>query len=61
MLFVNKNIQITINECVDETEYLMQSKTNAKRLLKSVENINKRKNLVEMDINQIPDSVNQNP
>jgi len=53
MLFDNKNIQITINECIDETEYLMQSPANAKRLMQSVNNINKGKNLVEMDINQL--------
>jgi len=53
MLFDNKNIQITINECIDETEYLMQSPANAKRLMQSVNNINNGKNLVEMDINQL--------
>ena len=49
-LFSGKNIEITINEMIDETDYLLKSKKNAQRLLKSVDNINKGKNLEEIDI-----------
>ena len=58
-LFTNKNIQITVAECFDETEYLLQSKSNSRRLLQAVENINKGENLVEMSIEQLKKLTNE--
>jgi len=52
-LFSGKNIEITITEVPDETEYLLSNKANSKRLLKSIENINKGINLKVLDLEQI--------
>jgi len=46
-LFQDKEIEIVVSE-VDETTYLLQSETNRKRLMESLENINLGKNLVEI-------------
>jgi antitoxin YefM len=46
-LFKDKEIEIVVNE-VDETTYLIQSETNRKRLMESIENINLGNNLVEI-------------
>ena len=47
-LFKDKNIILTIST-IDETEYLLHSKTNRDRLLKSLDNIKKGKNIVEFN------------
>jgi hypothetical protein len=52
-LFSGKNIQITVTEVPDETDYLLSNKANSKRLLKSVENINKGLGLKELDLEQL--------
>lgn len=46
-LFKDKEIEIVVSE-VDETTYLLQSETNRKRLMESLENIESGKNLVEI-------------
>ncbi len=46
-LFKDKEIEIVVNE-VDETTYLIQTETNRKRLMESIENINLGNNLVEI-------------
>ncbi len=45
--FKNKKLCITVSEEMDETDYLLSSPANAERLLKSIDNINKRQGLVE--------------
>ena len=47
-LFGDKEIEIIISE-VDETTYLLQSDANKQRLLQAVQNVEARKNLVEVD------------
>jgi len=44
-LFKGKKITIAITSEIDETEYLLQSDTNRKKLLESIENIKHKKNL----------------
>ncbi|TAL67666.1 MAG: hypothetical protein EPN82_13550 [Bacteroidetes bacterium] len=55
--YKGKKIEITISE-YDETDYLLHSPKNKEILLKSVKNINKRKNLVEVPLKQIEKSAN---
>lgn len=47
--FQDKEIEIVVYE-VDETAYLMASEANRKRLLKAIDNIKSRSNLIEVDI-----------
>lgn len=47
-LFGDKEIEIIISE-VDETTYLLQSDANKQRLLQAIQNVEARKNLVEVD------------
>ncbi|MCW3126249.1 MAG: hypothetical protein JWO03_1907 [Bacteroidetes bacterium] len=51
--FKGKKIRLTVETEPDETEYLMSSPTNHKRLLKSIKNIEKREKLVRLDKNQL--------
>ncbi|GLI35198.1 hypothetical protein [Desulforhabdus amnigena] len=46
-LFGDKDIEIMVSE-VDETAYLLRSEANEERLLKAIENFEKRENLHEM-------------
>lgn len=48
LLFKDKDIQITVND-FDETEYLLSSPENKKRLLEALDNVNNKRNLVEVD------------
>ncbi|MBW4605220.1 MAG: hypothetical protein KME29_38145 [Calothrix sp. FI2-JRJ7] len=50
--FKGKEIEIVVYE-VDETAYLMASEANRKRLLKAMENIKNRSNLIEVDIENL--------
>jgi retron-type reverse transcriptase len=53
-LFKNRNITLTIEaDEVDTTEYLLSNSVNKERLLKSVENVKKRKNLVKVDLDSL--------
>ncbi len=50
--FGDKEIEIIVSEC-DETEYLLKSEVNKKRLLKAIENVNERQNLVEVNLQNL--------
>ena len=54
-LFKNKQISINIeiNEIEDDTEYLLSNKTNAKRLLNAINNIEKKEKLIYKDIKEL--------
>jgi len=45
-IFKNKEIEITVHD-INETEYLMNSGANKKRLMEAMENVGKGKNLIE--------------
>jgi hypothetical protein len=49
VLFKGKKIKLTVETEPDETEYLMSSPANHKRLLKSIKNIEKGGELIELD------------
>ena len=51
-LYLDRDIEITVRETpspLDETEYLLQSPTNAARLSKAIENIERGENLVSFE------------
>ena len=48
----NKEIEITVNE-IDETEYLLSSQKNRERLLESIDNVKNKRNLREIDLDEI--------
>ncbi len=50
--FGNKQIEIIVSEC-DETEYLLKSEVNKNKLLKAIENLKDRQNLVEVDLQDL--------
>ena len=58
-LFGNKELRITVNDSLDETEYLLSSPQNTKRLLQSIENLNKKENVIELTFEQLRDFVNE--
>jgi len=45
----DREIEITIQEVPDETDYLLSSPANREHLLAAVENINNQTNLVSID------------
>ena len=47
VLFKNKEVEITVAE-VDETSYLLRPDANRRHLLQAVDNIEHRRNLVEV-------------
>ena len=47
VLFGNKEVEITVTE-VDETSYLLRSDANRRHLLQAVDNIEHRRNLIEV-------------
>jgi antitoxin YefM len=49
--FGDKEIEIVITE-VDETEYLLQE-SNKNKLLKAIDNVKKRQNLVEVNLQNL--------
>ncbi len=53
-MFKNKDLTLTVETAsIDETEYLARSEVNKQRLLKSVQNVNNRVGLTEVDINSL--------
>ena len=53
-LFKNRNLTLTIEaDDVDTTDYLLSNSANKERLLKSVENVKKRTNLVKVDLESL--------
>jgi len=60
-LFKGKKITIVITSEIDETEYLLQSDTNRKKLLESIENVKQNKNLRTFNnIDELEQAVLQN-
>jgi antitoxin YefM len=57
-MFPNKDIEIAVCEATaiekDETEYLLSSAANREHLLKAIENVNNNRNLVTVDIDDLP-------
>ena len=51
-IFGDKEIEIIVPEC-DETEYLLKSEINKNKLLKAIENVKDRQNLVEVDLQDL--------
>ncbi|MBC8204602.1 hypothetical protein ISS30_09800 [bacterium] len=53
--FKDKEIEIVVSECAecDETEYLMKSEANKKRLLESLKNVKEGKNLITVDLEDL--------
>ena len=50
--FGNKEIEIIVSEC-DETEYILKSEVNKNKLLKAIENVKERQNLVEVNLQNL--------
>ncbi|MUL37790.1 hypothetical protein [Gloeocapsopsis dulcis] len=50
--FQDKEIEIIVYE-VNETDYLLKSDANKIRLLKAIENVNNRTNLVEVSLDNL--------
>jgi antitoxin YefM len=48
----DKEIEIIVSEC-DETAYLLKSEVNKNRLLKAIENVKERQNLVEVNLQNL--------
>jgi PHD/YefM family antitoxin component YafN of YafNO toxin-antitoxin module len=48
----DREIEITVQEILDETEYLLSTAANREHLLKSIENITKHTNLVQMNLEE---------
>lgn len=48
--FKDKEIDIVVSECEDETEYLLKSPENKRRLLESIKNVEKGQNLHEINL-----------
>jgi len=58
-MFKNRNLTLTIEvEEMDTTEYLLSNTANKERLLKAVENAKQRKNLVNIDLEQLKNLAN---
>ena len=57
MLFKNKEIEIAVCEVSeieeDETEYLLKSPVNRKRLLQAIENVSNKRNLVTVNVDEL--------
>lgn len=51
-LFKDKDVEIVVHT-VDETDYLLQSETNRKRLLQAIQNIDNQQNLVEVPLDML--------
>ena len=48
-MYLNRNIEITIREELDETEYLMSSPANREHLLKAIKNVEDGKNIITFE------------
>lgn len=53
--FADKEIEIIISEFseFDETEYLLQSESNKKKLLEAIDNVKQHQNLVEVNLQNL--------
>ncbi len=52
-LFKDKKLAITIQEEMDETEYLMSSEANKERLFQALEDYSKKQNIIEVDWDEL--------
>ena len=50
--FGDKEIEIIVSQ-FDETEYLLKSTANKNRLVKAIENVKKKQNLVEVNLQDL--------
>ncbi|WP_019508223.1 hypothetical protein [Pleurocapsa sp. PCC 7319] len=50
--YKDKEIEIIVCE-IDETEYLLKSEANKQRLMQAVENVDKRTNLIEVNLEDL--------
>lgn len=57
-LFNGDEIHLSV-ECYDETEYLLKSEKNRDYLLKSIDNVNNNRNLIEVSFEDILKTVNE--
>jgi len=48
--YQHRNIEIIVQEVEDETEYLLRSAANREHLLKSIENVEGRKKLIQVQM-----------
>ena len=51
--YKDREIEIIVSDNVDETDYLMSSQANRDHLLRAVDNISNRKNLVEISSDEL--------
>ena len=51
--YQHRQIEIIVQEVDDETDYLLSSEENKKRLLAAVENMNNHGNLVEVELSSL--------
>jgi antitoxin YefM len=53
--FADKEIEIIISEFseFDETEYILKSESNKKKLLKAIDNVKQHQNLVEVNLQDL--------
>jgi antitoxin YefM len=49
----DREIEITVQEVQDETDYLMSSPANREHLLKAIENISKHRDLVSVNPDEL--------
>ena len=50
--FADKEIEIVVSE-IDETAYILKSESNKNQLLKAIQNIKNRQDLVEMNLHEL--------
>ncbi|GHV93405.1 hypothetical protein AGMMS50268_39080 [Spirochaetia bacterium] len=48
-IYPDRDIEITVRETIDETDYLLEAPANRERLLKAVDNIKQGQNLVAFE------------
>jgi antitoxin YefM len=49
----DREIEITVQEIADETDYLLGSPANREHLLRAIDNVNKQANLVNMQLGDL--------
>jgi antitoxin YefM len=51
-LFKGKEIEITIKSAQDETEYLLRTPANKKKLLEAIDEVKRNKNLIRFSVKE---------
>lgn len=54
-LYKGKELEVTVQVREDETTYLLKNEANRAQLLKAVKDVEKRKNLQELDMEKLKD------